>query len=76
MPKPNLQMELKIQELTNRAESLGDERLLDVMVHDAASTMASSANNEGYEAQIRFIVLVLGEQGLVDIEKAIDNWEV
>ncbi len=54
------------------AGNLTDSALLDETVHDAASAIGSSTNNEGLEAQVRFLVEQWGKEAGYP-EKGVDG---
>jgi hypothetical protein len=58
-----------VVKMMDKIRELGlPEEYLDDAVHDAASQQASNVNNEGHEAQIRFLLgQGYGEQDLVNL---------
>lgn len=50
-----------------------DSALLDDLVHEAASALGSSANNEGLEGQVRFLVEQWGkDEALKEIKRILE----
>lgn len=63
-----------VQDLISRAQQTEGCLALDEIIHDLKSSEASSINNEGSSAQIRYIIEQCGEEeGIKKIKEALDE---
>lgn len=63
-----------VTRLMKLADEIGSsETSLDDLVHDLASSEASRVNNEGTEAQIKYILIRQGPEGIKNIEEALNG---
>ena len=65
------QLEAAVSELLALATRTGtlDTEALDERVHEAASEIASDVNNQGTEAQIRYLLAHYGLEGVEEIKR-------
>lgn len=72
MPNEETQLDKDVEAILTELGDNHDAELLDELVHDAASNIASSVNNEGFAAQVRFLVEQFGkDEALKEIRDAL-----